>query len=153
MAIDRPNWLSLGVFLFACLLTSLFGSLFTPGDWYAGLNIAPWSPPNIAFPIVWSVLYVLIAIAGWCIYRAGRPGLLRLWIIQLIANGAWSWIFFGQHWVLLGLIDLLLLDVLVLVLITGSWRAGLRTVVWLLLPYIVWLLLATSLNAYILAMN
>ena len=149
----KEKWPSLLVFLLICFAVFSFGGLFRPGDWYLSLNQAPWSPPNIAFPIVWSFLYVFIAIAGWQIYHQGNSTLRALWITQLILNGLWSWVFFGQHWVVVALINIVLLDVLVINLILKARRAGLKMASLLLGPYIVWLLLATSLNTYIVIAN
>ncbi len=149
----QEKWPSLIVFLLICLAVFSFGGLFRPGEWYLALNRAPWSPPNIAFPIVWTFLYVFIAIAGWQIYHQGNSTLRTLWASQLILNGLWSWVFFGQHWVAFALLNIVFIDILVINLILKSRRAGLAMSSLLLTPYIIWLLLATSLNTYILLTN
>jgi len=147
------NWKSLSIFLFACFLVFSFGGLFRPGDWYLALNKAPWNPPNIAFPIVWSFLYIFIAVAGWQIFHRGNTTLKTLWLLQLIFNALWSWVFFGQQWVLIGLINIIIIDALVINLILKARRANLSSASLFLLPYIAWLLLATTLNTYILLAN
>lgn len=139
--------------LIACLATFAFGGLFIPGDWYASLNRAPWSPPNIAFPIVWSVLYVFIAISGWHIFSGHNNTLKRLWCVQLGVNAIWSWIFFGQHWVLLGFINIAALIILVAILIFKCYKEKHKFSAYLLFPYLLWLMLASSLNGYILLNN
>jgi len=139
--------------LIACLITFAFGGLFGPGEWYETLNKAPWSPPNIAFPIVWFILYVFIAINGWQIFSSNITRLKWLWCIQLSVNAIWSWFFFGQHWVLIGLIDIILLNTLLIALIIGCYKHKLTLSVYLLLPYLSWLLLATTLNGYIVLNN
>lgn len=147
----RPNlngWL-LPLFFIICYAVAAFGAQFTPGEWYAQLNRAPWNPPNAAFPIVWTILYAMIAVAGWLIFASQSTFAKGLWVAQLIANGVWSWLFFAQHWVLVSLLDITLLALLLCVLIAHCWKAGLRTAAWLLMPYLVWIILATSLNAYI----
>jgi benzodiazapine receptor len=149
----QEKWPSLIVFLLICLAVFSFGGLFRPGEWYLALNRAPWSPPNIAFPIVWTFLYVFIAIAGWQLYHQGNSTLRTLWASQLILNGLWSWVFFGQHWVAVALVNIVFIDILVINLILKSRRAGLAMSSLLLTPYIIWLLLATSLNTYILLAN
>jgi benzodiazapine receptor len=149
----KEKWPSLIVFLLICLAVFSFGGLFRPGEWYLALNRAPWSPPNIAFPIVWTFLYVFIAIAGWQLYHQGNSTLRTLWASQLILNGLWSWVFFGQHWVAVALVNIVLLDVLVINLVLKARRAGLKMASLLLAPYVVWLLLATSLNTYIALAN
>lgn len=145
----------------ACLAAMGFGGLFTPGEWYTQINIAPWSPPNIAFPIVWTILYICIAIAGWRIFNYGTRQLKIIWVCQLACNALWSWLFFGQHWVLIGLIDIALIIILVSLLIVKCWtfsapsknKTNLRLCSYLLVPYLMWLMVACSLNSYILIAN
>jgi len=150
---DSIRWKSLIGFFLLCFLIFAFGGLFQPGQWYSELNRAPWSPPNLAFPIVWSVLYICIAITGWQIFNTEESSLKVLWVSQLILNAAWSWIFFGQHWVLIGLIDLILIDLILITLIYKAWQGGHTLIAILMSPYLAWLLLASSLNAYILIYN
>ncbi len=147
------SWGNLSLFFLLCYAVFGFGGLFQPGDWYESLNRAPWSPPNIAFPVVWVILYALIAIAGWQIFAHGSRILKWAWSLQLAFNGVWSWLFFGKQWVLAGLIDLVIIDLLVILLIFQARRQSLNLIGWLLCPYLLWLLLATSLNTYILLYN
>ena len=153
MKLTTQQWLYLPVLILICYAVAYFGSLFSPGEWYENLNRAPWSPPNIAFPIVWSILYFFIAVAGWLIFNHGDSRLISLWVIQLTLNAAWSWIFFGQHWLTIGLIDLLLLIAVVTILIIKCWSQQLKLATILLIPYFLWLCIATSLNSYILIAN
>ena len=139
--------------LIACFATFAFGGLFIPGEWYAALNKAPWSPPNIAFPIVWAILYVFIALSGWQVLSSDKQSLKQLWGTQLVVNAVWSWAFFGQHWVTFGLIIILILICLITVLICLSVKKKLIMTAYLSLPYLAWLLLAASLNGYILINN
>ena len=139
--------------LIACLLTFAFGGLFIPGEWYESLNRAPWSPPNIAFPVVWFVLYIFIALSGWQIFSSNHKPLKILWSIQLLVNAAWSWVFFGQHWVALGLVNIAALVVILIFLIALCLKKSLTLSSALLTPYLAWLLLALSLNGYILIYN
>ncbi len=149
----KPRLSKLPIYLGVCFAVFVFGGLFQPGEWYTTLNRAPWNPPGIAFPIVWSILYVLIAISGWRLFATDHTLLKQLWIVQLMLNAAWSYLFFGLHSPLLALIDILLLTFCVLVLIIQAWRLGLRPSSCLLMPYALWLLLASSLNAYIVVFN
>jgi len=144
---------SIAPFALACFAVFLFGGLFRPGEWYESLNKAPWSPPNIAFPIVWTMLYISIAIVGYQIAQSKATRLLKLWWLQLAVNAIWSWIFFGQHWVLAGLINLVILDILVILLTLKCHQSKLNISTMLMLPYIGWLLIATSLNIYIFIYN
>ncbi len=136
-----------------CLVTFLFGGLFQPGDWYQNLIRAPWSPPNIAFPIAWTILYVLIAWAGYLASKSRDGFFLTLWFAQLAFNAAWSWVFFGQHWLTLALINLMVIIVLASLFVARALKLKLWWPATLFIPYLVWLLLASSLNAYIVVFN
>jgi len=151
--ISKSDWLLLLVFVSICYSVAYFGSLFSPGEWYESLNRAPWSPPNIAFPIVWSILYLLIAISGWMIFRTNDDILKTLWVIQLILNGGWSWLFFGQHWVVFAEIDIVLLLITVGTMCYRCWYKKYHLVSLMLLPYFIWLGIATSLNTYVVVAN
>lgn len=153
----------------ACVIAISLGGMFQPGEWYTQINIAPWSPPNFVFPIMWSILYVCIAIAGWRIFNQGTFQLKSLWASQLILNALWSWMFFGEHWVLIAFIDIAIIIILVSTLIVKCWSTpsmhqeasgkgnsqsnSLRLCSYLLIPYVLWLLVASSLNLYILWAN
>lgn len=147
------SWGKLALFVLLSYAVFAFGGLFQPGDWYLSLNRAPWSPPNIAFPIVWFILYGLIAIAGWLVYAQSSRLLKWAWALQLLLNSLWSWIFFEQHWVLAALVSLFIITFLVLLLIVQCYRKSMRIVTWVLCPYLAWLLIATSLNSYVLLYN
>ena len=150
---SRPG-IKLLVCSLGCIAALAIGGLYQPGEWYTDLNRAPWNPPNLVFPIAWTILYVLIAIAGWIIAKAGKPILVTLWWLQLAFNAAWSWLFFGEQWILLALVDLALILSIVGYLVYRC-RADLdtRTAGNLLIPYLAWLALALSLNAYIWIFN
>ncbi len=148
-SVTQQRWFFTGL----CLAVFLFGGLFQPGDWYESLQRAPWSPSNIAFPIVWAILYVLIALSGHKIASSGDVFSLKVWYLQLALNALWSWVFFGKQWAILGLIDLLFLMALVIFLIIRSAKQSNNIVAVMLSPYLIWLGLATSLNAYIVLHN
>ncbi len=144
---------SFSIYALACLAVFSFGGLFRPGEWYASLNRAPWSPPDISFLIAWTLLYICIAIAGFRIAQSGARWLIKLWWLQLAINCIWSWIFFGQHWTTLGLLDITILSVLVGWIIVQCWRSNIKSAAYLFMPYLAWLILATSLNAYVVLYN
>src|SRR5271165_2232419 len=104
--------IGLACFIAACFLAALTGALFRPGDWYERLKKPSWRPPNRLFAPVWTALYLMIAVAGWLIWRkagfagAGLP--LAVYALQLILNAAWSPLFFGLHRPDLGFIDIVL---------------------------------------------
>jgi tryptophan-rich sensory protein len=105
------------------------------------------------FGPVWTALYILIAIAGWRVWRRDRGGwLMKLWWAQLILNFLWSPIFFTAHQVGLALSVTVMLLVAILAFIVTAWRAD-RAVAWLFVPYAAWVAFASVLNASIFALN
>ena len=113
--------------------------------WYSSLTTPPATPPNWVFPPVWTVLYVMVGVAGWLVWRrAGAARPLRLWGWQLAANALWVPAFFGLHNPPLALAVLLVLLALIVVT-TQSFARLNRAAVWLMLPYLGW----TGFTAYL----
>ena len=144
------------LFLFCALLlvflVEIVASLFTAASvksWYPTLVKAPWTPPPWVFGPVWTVLYILIALALFFYWRKGGTFAgYFFWGLQLFLNFIWSFLFFTLQSPLLGLIDLILLCLAVL--ITGVFFF--RVSIWagiLLIPYFIWITYALSLNAAI----
>lgn len=127
---------------------ALSGTHFQPGEWYAHIEKPGWTPPNWLFPPVWSALYLMIAVAGWLIFSGSNRTLKILWVIQLVLNGLWSWLFFGMHRTGLGLIDILAMLACIAVLVSTSFKTS-RAVSWLMMPYLIWVGYASTLNAAI----
>jgi benzodiazapine receptor len=104
--------IGLACFIAACFLAALTGALFRPGEWYERLKKPTWRPPNRLFAPVWTALYLMIAVAGWLIWRkasfAGTSLPLAMYALQLILNAAWSPLFFGLHRPDLGFVDIVL---------------------------------------------
>ena len=126
------------------------GSALT--EWYPSLIKSPITPPPIVFPIVWSILYLMMSLSIGLLLARGDMSVARLWLVQLIVNFLWSVLFFGLRSPLLGLVDILLLDILVFTyIIYAAGRSS--TAAWLFAPYLLWLLLATYLNGYIYIYN
>jgi len=129
------------------------GFLTAPGEWYAGLAKPSFNPPNWIFAPVWTVLYVLIAAAGWRVWQCKPDGWpIRLWWAQLLLNFLWSPIFFAAHQINLALVVILLLLAVILVFIATSWRRD-RAAALLFIPYAAWVAFASVLNASILVLN
>lgn len=134
------------VFLIACAAAGASGIFFQPGTWYAGLNKPGFTPPNWAFPVVWTTLYVLIAWVGARLAAVPGAGLvLALWAAQIALNTLWTPVFFGAHRMGAGMAILALLWVVVAVLTVLAFRLD-RLAGALLLPYLVWLSVAAALN-------
>ena len=129
------------------------GFLTAPGEWYAALAKPVFNPPNWLFAPVWTILYVLIAIASWRVWQRGRSGWpMRLWWAQLALNFLWSPIFFAAHQVGAALVIILLLLAAILAFIATAWRLD-RPAAWMFFPYAAWVAFASALNASILALN
>ncbi|QVL57929.1 MAG: tryptophan-rich sensory protein [Simkaniaceae bacterium] len=125
--------------------------------WYKSLNKAYWNPPAWFFGPTWAVLYIMMAIAVWIVYRTksklGKHWLAySLFFTQLIANGLWSFLFFGLHSPGWALLDLTLLIILVAITSTFFFRIR-RIAGFLLLPYLLWSIYALSLNIAIWWLN
>jgi benzodiazapine receptor len=105
---------------------------------------------------VWTLLYALMGIAAWLVWRVGgfeaNRGALTLFLLQLLVNALWSWLFFGWHLGGLALADVLLLWGLILATLLAFWRVS-RVAAGLLLPYLLWVSFATALNFSVWRLN
>lgn len=153
---DMTSLIGLLVFIALCFLTAMSGAVFMPGEWYRGLAKPSWNPPDWAFAPAWTVLYIMIAVAGWLVWReagiAGAALPLAVYLVQLLFNAGWSAVFFG-----LKRPDLAFLEVI------GLWLSIVATIVLflpisrtaglLLLPYLAWVTFAATLNFTIWRLN
>jgi tryptophan-rich sensory protein len=143
-------------FVLLCFGTAALGNSATAGavaEWYPALRKPPWTPPNWVFGPVWTVLYGMMAVAAWLVWRDGRsPVGTSLFLLQLALNGAWSWLFFGLRRPDLGLACIVLLWLAILATIAGSWRVS-RMAVILFVPYLAWVSFAAALNLAIVRLN
>jgi len=133
-----------------------FGARFLPDEWYRQLKKPTWNPPNWLFGPVWTVLYLLIAVSAWLVWRkyglAGASAALAFFVLQLVLNAAWSWLFFRRHSIAGAFVDILALWVTILILLMMFWR--LETLAGILLvPYLTWVSFAAVLNGTILGLN
>lgn len=131
----------------------LVGSTNIPDGWYAGLAKPPFNPPNWIFGPVWTLLYVMIAVAGartWL--RQRRGGAMATWWTQLVFNFLWSPVFFTLHSIGGALIIVLAMAAAVVAFIALTWRVD-RAAALLFVPYLAWVSFATLLNASILWLN
>ncbi len=134
-------------FVAAVAAAASFGAVYQPGAWYAALAKPSWTPPNSWFPVAWTILYVMIALAGWFAWRAvGWTGLLNVWLGQLALNASWSWVMFGQHRIFAALLVITGLWLLIVAFTFGAWRSA-RPAALLFLPYLAWVSFAWTLNA------
>lgn len=124
-------------------------------DWYPYLNKPAITPPNIAFPIAWGIIYLCMGISAGLVLTSrarARSRVMWIWFTQLALNFLWSILFFYARNPLAGMIDLVALDILVIYYMAHAYRVR-RAASWLFLPYLLWILLATYLNGYILFCN
>jgi len=135
------------------------GSAFTArsvGDWYVGLARPPWTPPSWVFGPVWTLLYSMMAVAAWIVWRrAGPSGAalpLALFGIQLALNVGWSAVFFGLRMPGAAFAEIVLLWLSILATLLAFWRVG-PVAGALLLPYLGWVSFAAALNLAIWRLN
>jgi len=157
-SLSRQAW-GLLVAVIVCYGAALLGNLATMPQiptWYAELSKPPWTPPDGVFGPVWSLLYAMMAVAVWLIWRtvgwgAGKKPIL--WFaFQLALNSLWSILFFGLHSPGWAFFEILLLWLAILMTIRGFWPLS-KVAGGLLVPYLLWVSFASILNAAIWQMN
>ena len=120
--------------------------------WYQTIQKSPLTPPSIVFPIVWIVLYAMIATCGWLIWqkenKADFKSIKIAYVFQLILNLSWTSIFFYLNWVGVGFVIILLITILTAYIVCTCVKKC-RVCSLLLLPYLIWLVFASYLNYYI----
>lgn len=153
LAPRRPIW-SLVVFLVLVIVVGgTIGVLNAPGEWYQSLQKPPFNPPNWVFGPVWTLLYVLIAIAGWRTWvRAPRGTAMRFWVAQMALNWIWTPVWFSLKllWPAFAVIALMLAAIIGF--IVTSWRED-RASALMFLPYAAWVSFASLLNLSIAILN
>ena|SRR6187402_3246602 len=131
----------------------LIGATNLPGAWYAALAKPGFVPPNWAFPVAWTILYVMIAIAGWRTFRRDPRGRAMLvWAAQLALNFAWSPVMFTMHQIGAALVILIGLFVAIVTYISLE-KSQDRLAAALFVPYAAWVAFAGVLNASIWRLN
>jgi tryptophan-rich sensory protein len=155
----RQEALGLVVFLVVCLAVSALGGLLTASSvdgWYTTLNKPTFNPPNWVFAPVWTALYVLMAIAGWRVWRSAGPAVRRrplvVFGVQLALNLLWSLLFFGLQQIGLALLDISLLLLAISVNTVLFWRVD-RLAGWFFVPYVLWVGFALVLNLSLWLLN
>jgi tryptophan-rich sensory protein len=138
------SWLSLS------FATAIIGAIASAnaGVFYQQLARPAWAPPAWLFAPAWSLLYLLMALAAWLVWKArgfqGASSALKMYLLQLLVNALWSWLFFAWHQGALAFLEILLLWALILATLVAFWRilplAGI-----LLLPYLAWVSFAAIL--------
>jgi tryptophan-rich sensory protein len=141
------------VFLLACGAAASTGVIFKPGAWYESLVKPSFTPPNWAFPVAWTIIYLLLAWAGYRLTLIpGSEFVLALWAAQIALNTLWTPVFFGAHRIVASMVILVLLWLVVAVMLVLTMRLDVITGL-ILFPYLVWLCVAAALNFSILRNN
>lgn len=154
----RKQILGLVVWLSVSFIAAAVGGTASlqAGEFYTQLVRPGWAPPPSIFGPVWTILYAMIGIAAWLVWRvdgffAARSALI-MFLLQLALNALWSWLFFGWQLGALAFVDTLLLWALIVATLVSFWRirplAGA-----LLLPYLLWVSFASALNYAVWQLN
>lgn len=159
MSFSANSFAALAIALGVCFAAAFLGAKVTTPEiptWYASLAKPSWTPPRIAFPIVWPILYLLMAVSVWLLWEAepspARTAALIGFAAQLFLNAVWSPVFFGRHDITGGLVIISLLAVAltftIVVAFEVNWIPGA-----LLVPYLAWISFAATLNFRIWMLN
>ena len=157
----KKDLLALLGFIALSFAAAGFGALFTtpqtsPGGWYSQIQKPSWTPPAWLFGPVWSALYLMMAVAVWWVWRQGgwgaQRGALTLFLVQLVLNAAWSWLFFGLRSPSLGMIGIVLLWIAILLTVLAFFRVS-PLAGWLMVPSFLWVSYASALNFTIWRLN
>jgi tryptophan-rich sensory protein len=142
-----------GITLVAAVIGAV-GSSNAP-SFYGELAMPAWAPPAWVFAPVWTLLYALMATAAWLVERArghAARSALTLYVVQLVANALWSWLFFTWRRGDLAFVDIVVLWFLIAATTVAFWRVRTAAGV-LLLPYLAWVGFAGALNLVVWRMN
>lgn len=150
------KWIVLAGFLVLCQAVGILSGYATSTSvttWFPTLVKPSWNPPPWIFAPVWTVLYVMMAVAAWLVWLRPEPkGALILWGSQLALNFAWSFLFFGARSPALGLICIVAMWLAIAATIF-AFALKSRTAAFLMVPYLMWVSFATALNASIWTLN
>ena len=122
-------------------------------EWYLSLNKAPWTPPGWVFGVAWSVIMICFSIYMTQLYTIDKSAqVIILFLVQVLLNVGWNFTFFNQRKVVVGLVIITLLTLLMIYFLF-EFYSQLQVISLLIAPYVLWLIIATSLNYYIFAKN
>jgi tryptophan-rich sensory protein len=154
------NWMKLLISLGLPLAAGAIAGMFTTSEingWFQTIKKPAWQPPNWVFGPVWTVLYVLMGIAFYLIWKTDVPVkqkrmAITLWIVQLVFNFFWSYIFFKKHQIDWALGEIVVLWFFILLTILSFGRIS-KTAAWMMVPYISWVTFASLLTLSIYQLN
>ncbi len=147
---------ALFAWLLLCLSASTTAVFVSTGGWFAELCKPSWNPPSWVFGPIWTLLYIMMAIAAWLVWRQGGWKLQRLalgvFLLQWLLNALWTPLFFGMHQLGLAFGEIILLWVVLALTAILFWQVK-KSAGWLLLPYLAWVSFAMALNFSIWRLN
>lgn len=154
------SFFKLLVTIIVCELAGIIGTLFTSSEiptWYAGLVKPALNPPSWIFGPVWTILYILMGIAVFLVWKKGfsRPDVkkaVKVFALQLILNATWSIVFFGLHSPLWAFVIVVAMWLAIIWTMVVFYKIS-KPAMWLLVPYIVWVTFASYLNYSIVVLN
>jgi len=140
------DWGLFLTFLAACGAAAATGAMFQPGDWYRGLDKPGWTPPDWAFPVVWTILYLSMAYAAMRVaLLPGSGQALAFWAMQIAFNTLWTPVFFGLRRMKAGFVVLCGLWLAVAATMLAFWQLDALAGA-LMAPYLLWATIAGALN-------
>lgn len=152
----KTDWIKLIISIIICQLAGGIGAIFTAesvGTWFLTLNKPSFNPPAWVFAPVWTTLYLLMGIALFLIWKNKNTGFaVTVFIIQLILNSLWSFLFFGFRNIQYAFIEIILLWLTILLCIILFYKIS-KTAALLLVPYIIWVSFASALNYELMRLN
>jgi tryptophan-rich sensory protein len=146
------------VSLLICFIVAVLGALASTNasDFYGELVKPAWAPPGWLFGPVWTMLYIMMGVAAWLVWRPsgfnGAQLALSLFLAQLIFNALWSWLFFNMQLGMWAFVDITLLWVCLAAMVILFWQVS-TVAGMLILPYILWVSFATLLNFHVWKLN
>jgi translocator protein len=150
------RWLVLAALIALCLGVGAVAGFATSQSidtWYVTLVKPSWTPPNWLFGPAWTVLYIMMAIAAWLVWKMGdAKHALKIWAGQLALNFSWSFLFFGAQSPGLGLINIIAMWLAIAATIF-AFAFKSRLAAFLMVPYLCWVSYATALNIAIYTLN
>jgi len=146
------------------VLTATIGNIFTSRNvdtWYRTINKPFFLPPNSVFPIAWTILFILMIISFYLVLTSKTNHLkstnlikaaITIFILQLIFNALWCYLFFEAHLLLFAVVEIILLEILIILNIVAFYKIN-KASAYLLIPYAMWVLFATALTIGVYVLN
>jgi translocator protein len=151
-----PQTLVFAGWLALCFAASGTAVFVSTGGWYAGLHKPLWNPPAWVFGPAWTLLYMMMAVAAWLVWREGgwkkQRRALELFLLQWLLNALWTPLFFGMHRPGLAFAEITALWLVLAATLISFWRVRKAAGV-LLVPYLAWVSFAAALNFTIWQLN